>query len=255
MSQNKTVVPGMSPFTQDNPSENVYVKNTTTGISSKKTYCPEMGMHAPGYESTQQNAGSNQKNVNEKPVVGFLYSISKRGIGEFWPLHVGPNKIGRSKKCDICLSEGSVSEEHAEVVIRNMKNPEKLVASITDYRSTCGTMINGVSIAFNAQECVTNDIITIGENYELLIILIDAKKMNLHVAENYIHVAEENTPVNPYSKDNENQNPFPDMNYNYNNNTPLKPTESNYYTGPETGGTVPLDGSKAVVHGNTILLK
>ena len=29
------------------------------------------------------------------PVVGFLYSISRQGFGEYWPLHVGTNTIGR----------------------------------------------------------------------------------------------------------------------------------------------------------------
>ena len=31
-----------------------------------------------------------------KPVVGFLYSISKTAAGEFWPIHIGQNTIGQN---------------------------------------------------------------------------------------------------------------------------------------------------------------
>ncbi len=69
------------------------------------------------------------------PVVGFLYSISRQGIGEYWPLHIGSNKIGRSGNCDICLKEGTVSDIHAELNIKQMKTTHKILASIKDIGS------------------------------------------------------------------------------------------------------------------------
>lgn len=124
----------------------------------------------------------------QKPIVGFLYSISKSGVGEFWPLHIGANTIGRSPSCDVCLSEGTVSEKHATLVVRVMKNPEKVIASVCDSSSTIGTMVNGESLGFDQRECFNGDIITIGAHYDLYFILIDAKQIGLKVCDEFIPV-------------------------------------------------------------------
>ena len=72
-----------------------------------------------------------------------------------------------------------------------MKNPEKVIASISDARSTNGTMINGESLGFSAVECKNGDIITVGDNYELYLILIDAPTLGLSVSDNFIAVETE----------------------------------------------------------------
>jgi hypothetical protein len=143
---------------------------------------------------------------NQKPIVGFLYSISKSTSGEFWPLRIGSNSIGRSADCDVCLGEATVSEQHAVLVVRQMKNPEKIIASICDARSTCGTMINGESLGFDQRECFNGDIITIGEHYDLYFILIDAKQIGLNVCRDFmatqaiVNDVRPSTPnVNPYA--------------------------------------------------------
>jgi len=71
-----------------------------------------------------------------------------------------------------------------------MKNPEKVIASVSDARSTNGTMINGMSLGFQAEECKNGDIITIGDNYELYIMLVDVAELGLKVSENFVHVDE-----------------------------------------------------------------
>lgn len=124
----------------------------------------------------------------QKPIVGFLYSISRSGSGEYWPVHIGSNTIGRSGECDICLSEGTVSDKHATLVVRMMKNPEKVIASICDSSSTIGTMINGESLGFEQRECFNGDILTVGAHYDLLFILIDAKQIGLKVCGDFIAV-------------------------------------------------------------------
>jgi hypothetical protein len=69
-----------------------------------------------------------------------------------------------------------------------MKNPEKIIASVCDARSTCGTMINGESLGFDQRECFNGDIITIGEHYDLYFVLIDAKQIGLNVCREFMPV-------------------------------------------------------------------
>lgn len=167
MSSNKTVIPGM---------ETAY-----SSTQNSRSFQPSGGTQVPG--SMQAPVGGM---MTEKPIVGFLYSISRTASGEFWPLHVGSNTIGRSADCDVCLPEGTVSEQHADLVIRMMKNPEKVIAAICDARSTIGTMVNGESLGFDQRECFNGDIITIGSHYDLYFILIDVKQIGLNVCKEFI---------------------------------------------------------------------
>ena len=161
--------------------------------------------------------------------------------GEYWPLHVGQNTIGHRAECDIVLPEGTVSGEHAVLVVRKMKNPEKVIASINDARSTNGTMLNGVSLGFSAEECKSGDIITIGDNYELLLILVDAAALGLKVSENFISIetdelANAGLPSMPdgYTRPGEG----------------FQPLDGGFT--PPNGGTIGFDGSSFGAKGGTI---
>lgn len=196
MSQNRTVFPGVG------PDENDYrdSRQHHSGNNSRPHGCGSNGTVFPGMENIRENSNTGFQHVNKrrssKPLVGFLYSISRTGFGEYWPIHIGPNVIGRSAKCDILLPEGTVSEEHAVIVVRMMKNPLKLDASISDERSSHGTMLNGESISSTRPlECKNGDIITIGESYQLYLILIDAKSVGLSIAENFINVLSEEDDI------------------------------------------------------------
>lgn len=170
MSSNKTIIPGMeNTYTVSSPSFNQPEVKETNG-----TRVPHPFDINPVTEPSH------------KPIVGFLYSISKSVAGEYWPLYIGPNSIGRSLECSVCLSEATVSERHALLVVRQLKNPEKMIASICDSQSTCGTMINGQSLGFDQQECFNGDIITIGEHYDLYLILIDPKLLGLNVCTSFM---------------------------------------------------------------------
>lgn len=205
MSQNKTVVPGMEDGNSysNAHSNDFYSRNANPRGASQGTVVPGMDkMNDPIQRGQDGNPHTSRQ--SGKPVVGFLYSISRQGIGEYWPLYQGQNTIGSSSKCDVCLREGTVSGEHAVIVIRKMKNPEKTIASISDARSTNGTMVNGESLGFSAMECFNGDIITIGENYDMVLLLIDIKALGLKVAENFISLnnQSENVAVeepDPYS--------------------------------------------------------
>ena len=171
MSSNKTIIPGM---------EDAYTEQPNFGKQNVKV---QDGTCVPNPFGTVPNMA----NVpNQKPVIGFLYSISKSGSGEYWPLRIGSNTIGRADNCNISLSEATVSEQHAVLVVQQLKNPEKVIAWINDSGSTCGTMINGESLGFDRRECFNGDIITIGEHYDLYFILIDAKQIGLNVCRDFI---------------------------------------------------------------------
>lgn len=138
----------------------------------------------PGME-TERGATRSQ---NGKPIRGFLYSISRGVVGEFWPLRQGKNTIGSSADCDVCLPESTVSEEHASITIRILEKQGKTIASLKDTESTNGTRINGDDVDFDANPCKNGDIIKFGSSYECLLILIDTNEIGLHVAENFIAV-------------------------------------------------------------------
>ena len=249
MSQSKTKVPGMegvgTSFNPNNSSHSSY-----SNPFQKGTAVP--GMDAAHAVQSQGTTGF--MSSSSKPVVGFVYSISRQGVGEYWPLHVGANTIGSSPNCDICLREATVSAEHAVLVVRKMKNPEKTIASIADARSTNGTMVNGESLGFSAVECVNGDVITVGENYELVLLLVDTKALGLKVAENFMPMEEQEYFDEPH------------FNGGHAGTNPSEPPHfggstglwGKDFTNPNVGGfsddgTVGFDGSKQnVKSGGTI---
>lgn len=240
MTQKKTVVPGMeSGYASHDESNDFYSRGNAT--PHKGTMIPEMQ-----YNARPERAATNvqKNNINtSKPVVGFLYSISRQGIGEYWPLHIGPNSIGSSQNCDITLAEGTVSSEHATIVVRKMRNPEKTVASISDARSTNGTMVNGESLWMDARECFNNDIITIGMNYEMVLILIDTKTMGLKVSENFIPLQQQQNSTPDFMSNNMTR-PGGDM-------PPFFEEQDIYNNNSSHSGTVGLDNSDIKRGGTT----
>lgn len=192
---------------------NPYARKGFSG-SAGETYVPGMHENAPGV--TESKIPHQSDNT---PVIGFLYSISRKGIGEYWPLHLGTNTIGRTNDNDIVLLEKSVSEHHATLSIKQMKSTGKLIASIRDVGSKNGMYLNDEELDYDNHTCKLNDIITIGTNYKLLLILIDAEEYGLSVAEDFAAVEEDEmfygpsnfvsgdatqSRFNPYDADNRN---------------------------------------------------
>ena len=181
--------------------------------------------------------------VSGKPVVGFLYSVSRTAAGEFWPLHIGPNTIGQNPSCDVFLPEGTVSGDHAVIVVRKLKkteSSEKIIASISDARSTNGTMVNGISLGFSAEKCRNGDIITIGDNYELLLVLIDTEAIGLEVNQDFMEIASIDESEDEFEDD------IPDAQ--------MPPYGEQFYQpyGDLSGGTVGIDGSHSSHKGGTV---
>lgn len=192
MSSNKTIFPGMENSYDASFKQNVNVNGAGVQFGQGGTVFPGM---------SQTSTIPNQQ-VNSKPVVGFLFSVSRTPAGEYWPLHIGLNTIGRTQECDVCLNEATVTAQHAKLVVRVMKNPEKTICSLQDASSTCGSMINGNSLGFDPVECHNGDIITIGEHYQLYLILVDTKTLGLSVNPDFISAATED-PLPPFGGGND----------------------------------------------------
>lgn len=243
MSQDKTVIPGLgdggsfNEKRRDSHHNNMYSRSSTyvnVDYDKQGTIVPGMERRAPGVnESTINN------NRRADPVVGFLYSISRQGIGEFWPIYVGRNTIGRSEKCDICLNEHTVSELHAVLNVKQMKTTHKVLASIKDEGSKNGIFVNEEELDYSAHECFNNDILTIGLNYRLLLILIDAEALGLSVSKDFISI---DTAENDNYDESFNQQVL-HGGHNFN------PYDHNKRR--QNGGTVPLDGGNMTEPGGT----
>ena len=157
--------------------------------SGNQTYVPGMQQNAPGVNNDNPDGGGKENDKN--PVVGFLYSISRKGIGEFWPLHLGPNTIGRSADNDIQLLEASVSDKHASLSVRKMKTTGAIIASVQDIGSKNGMFLNEEELDFERHTCKNGDVLTIGSCYKLVLLLIDTKTYGLSVAEDFVPVEDE----------------------------------------------------------------
>lgn len=254
MSQNKTVFPGVGPEGDYNPNNgqgfsmgNQPNFRSNTSNRTNGTVCPGMDSHSKGTQRIQKADSPLVHNPSGKPIVGFLYSVSRTGIGEYWPIHIGQNLIGNSHDCDIVLGEGTVSFKHANLHINKMKKPEKIEATLSDLGSTNGTLLNenSVSVA-RPVECVNGDIITIGENYDLLLLLVDSKTLGLHLSENFIDIRDEydepyylnNFPADGGDKATRNEQDFPPR---FDSASSIH--ETTYYNNPYSGSNRPSDAT------------
>ena len=162
-----------------------------------KTYVPGMDAESasrPAADAPARRPSPTSKSDIDtgKPVLGFLYSVSRTSFGEFWPLYLGPNTIGRDASCDVILQEGTVSGEHATLIIHQEDDGE-VYAGVKDNGSTHGVKVNGKSAHFDVVGCNNMDIIKIGKAYELLFILVDSLGIGLKPAENFVQVQTEKT--------------------------------------------------------------
>jgi len=208
MSQNKTRFPGQENVVNNPYDRDMFVSNDYNEMKKNDS----KGTRIPGMELNENV----HRVLNGKPIRGFLFSISRGVVGEFWPLRQGKNTIGSSPECDVCLPEATVSEEHASITIRILEKQGKTIASLKDTDSTNGTKINGEDVDFDANPCKNGDIIQFGSNYDCLLILIDTNEVGLKVAEKFIAIDES-----------ENNNPWDES-----NDSPYKPGHQDPYFNP-----------------------
>lgn len=199
MSQNKTRIQGLD--VDDTPQFHQPSQQTVnSGFYSRSNRRPDTIISGMNDEPTDEiptpvtAAPSPGRKTEGKPIVGFLYSVSRTMAGEYWPLHIGSNTIGNNPNCDIILGEGTVSGSHATLQIRRAKNTGHISAWISDTSSTNGTMVNDTCLGSTPVDCKNGDIITVGDNYQFYFVLIDVSLLGLNVIDSFIPVSTEEAP-------------------------------------------------------------
>ena len=168
----KTVIPGL----QGQPQQPYapFPGQAQVGIQGNETVIP-------GVTPKEGMMGNETKGQ----LFGFLFSVSKSMAGEYWPLMLGANTIGRGPANSINLGEATVSETHASIHVISRAN--KLIVYIKDDQSKTGTLLNGELLRGEA-DLKSGDIITIGEHYELYVVLINAFDHGLKEKEGFTAV-------------------------------------------------------------------
>lgn len=96
-------------------------------------------------QDTPKAAPQTPKNViqlQDRPIVGMLFTISNGGKAEIFPLYMGRNEVGRTAEADVCLNEESISQKQAIILVRRY-DKNKIHFTIVDNGSSNGTLING----------------------------------------------------------------------------------------------------------------
>ena len=191
MSQNKTIVPGVDYENLGNTEldDSLYGSlYSRSEVSDNRTYITDVSKPLRGLgqevmpqrEPTPRHAhGNRQVSLQNRVVVGVLFSISHGLLGEIFPLYLGRNVIGQTINCDICLKEKSVSSEHAILYIRKDGNTAQLNMTITDYNSTYGTTVNEMDARYETLPINENDVLTIGKHYQFLVKVFDVENARL----------------------------------------------------------------------------
>lgn len=189
MSQNKTIVPDVNyeDLGDSTAYNSLYSPSNGSADVNNHTVVPGSdvgggnGFSTPASQPSSMSAGQNTSRMikmQERVIVGVLFSISRGLLGEIFPLYLGRNIIGTTDFCDVCLRESTVSSEHAILYIR--KDPEgDFEITLTDYNSMYGSAVNNVDARYEVLPVHENDVLTIGSHYKLLVKLFNTEKAGL----------------------------------------------------------------------------
>lgn len=176
MGNARTVIPGMQNSDNDSTRLNTGGDRTNIGTADNGRYYGNnnsSGTRVPG-TSESYYQGNNIEQMIQKPIVGFLVSVSRTDEGEYWIIRQGQNRIGSGDSNEIKLAESLVSDNHAVIAVhRNPGDGNRLNVGIIDKGSSNGTFVNGNYIGFTACQVKNMDKIQIG-NYDMLLLLFDA---------------------------------------------------------------------------------
>jgi len=160
-----------------------FYKPSGTIKDTNRTYVPDMYRQVAAEMKEEEN-GQNSSSLSthvvrlqNRPLIGVLYSISAGIEGELFPVYVGRNTIGSDLSSDICLRETSVSAQHGILLARkqtNMQGDEFINVILSDTNSSYGTCVNGERLNFEKVTCTDGDVISIGQNYVLVLSLFNA---------------------------------------------------------------------------------
>jgi len=198
MSQNKTVIPESEydihkPNYSDMSSVSEFYRPTGSTVKSTVISGMDSGAVPPPVPSSGKQNSDHIPNdsharripLQERVIIGVLFSISKGLLGEIFPIYLGRNMIGSSPDCDVCLKEQTVSGEHAILFARSDGYPGECILSLTDYGSTHGTMVNQSDGRYDTLTVNDGDVLTIGKHYRLSIKLFDVAASGLFEDEEF----------------------------------------------------------------------
>lgn len=160
-----------------------FYKPSGTIKDTNRTYVPDMYRQVATEMQEEENGQNNSHSpthivrLQNRPLVGVLYSISAGIEGELFPVYVGRNTIGSDLSSDICLRESSVSAQHGILLARkqtNAQGDEYINVILSDTNSSYGTWVNGERLNFEKVTCNDGDVISIGQNYILVLSLFNA---------------------------------------------------------------------------------
>ena len=112
-------------------------------------------MEYEGEEAAAPKKGSG-KNLPRR-IEGFLVTYDFNKYGNFYPLYLGKNSIGRQPNNDIVLNDPSISNEHALILFRGNQ------ILIEDKLSVNGTFINNSEESIDRGTLKDNDLIRFGK--------------------------------------------------------------------------------------------
>lgn len=123
---------------------------------------------------------SHNLKVQNRKLVGILYSLSAGDIGEIFPIYLGRNTVGSAVAADVCLRESTVAPTHAVISARKgfgYDGEEEYTLTVSDSRSNYGTRLNGQPVTFEPSALNSNDILEFGHGYTLVLIVfpLDAR--------------------------------------------------------------------------------
>lgn len=198
MSQNKTIIPDAEFDPQASPAMESdayadFYRPTGSAPANSRTYIAGSPIDAaPAAPESNEGSGSSSSNaapgaegnsrslnMQERVVVGVLFSISKDLLGEIFPIYLGRNVIGSDPSSEICLRESTVSAEHAVLFVRRDGYPDECVMSLTDYGSAHGTVVNNRDCRYETLSVKENDVLTIGKHYRFIVKTFETGKAGL----------------------------------------------------------------------------
>lgn len=212
MSQNKTIIPESDydfhhhAYKDMNPGSDLYrpsgaIANSTviSGINTESTPPPIPQEVTSGNTQTPNGLQGRHISMQERVIIGVLFSISKGLLGEIFPIYLGRNMMGSSLSCDICLKEKTVSAEHAVLHARCDEYPGESYLSVTDYGSSHGTTVNQQDCRYETLTVSDGDVLTVGKHYRLGVKLFDVAKSGLFEDSNFEDIdLSSNTSTNEF---------------------------------------------------------
>lgn len=128
---------------------------------------------------SDENAEERLVVLQQRVMVGILFSLSRTLLGEIFPIYLGRNLVGTSPSCDIRLYEATVSAEHAVIYVRKFGFPDQYEVTVSDYGSAYGTAVDDKDGRFETLKMTDQSVLSLGNHYRFLIKIFNPETRKL----------------------------------------------------------------------------